>query len=102
MWYSQQILEQTKSGNLPHKSYDFQKEFDIAYAPNYWANEQTSMYCLYIQQTRTELSMSEDYHWLLIPYVFNRQWTDAVKLVVAQSEGKLFLAPLDISANELS
>ena len=98
-----------------HPPYNFPENFHATHTKNHWSNETTSIDLIekiikpYVVKTRVELSLAEDFPWLLISDVFRGQWTDPVKATVRESYGKMipvpnnwtpYFQPLDVSVNK--
>ena len=96
--------------------FNFPKKFHVTQTTNHWADENTSIDMLqkilipYAEAKRKELGVS-DKPWPLICDVFKGQWTDALKDVVKESNGKMvpvpnnwtnYFQPLDLTVNKNS
>ena len=88
-----QLMYQGKT-KLCQAEYNFSNEFHVTQTPNNWADENTSIEMIkkilipYIKPKQEELNFPNK-HWLLICDVFKGQWTEAVKNVVKESNGKM-------------
>ena len=110
-----QLTYQGKT-KLCQAKYNFLNEFQVTQTPNHWADENTSIDMIkkilipYIKRKREELNVPNK-PWLLICDVFKGQWTEAVKNVVEESNGKMvsvpnnwtnYFQPLDLTVNKSS
>ena len=110
-----QLIYQGKTPRC-QPEFNFPKEFHVTQTANHWADENTGIdmpkkiLILYVEAKQKELRVS-DKPWLLICNVFKGQWTDAVKDVVKESNGKMVLVPnnwinyfqpLDLTVNKSS
>ena len=110
-----QLIYQGKTPRC-QPEFNFPKEFHVTQPSSHWADENTSIdmlkkiLILYVEAKRKELGVT-DKPWLLICDVFKGQWTDAVKDVVKESNGKMVPVPnnwtnyfqlLDLAVNKSS
>ena len=109
-----QIIYQGKTQRC-HPVFKFPQNWNVTHSPNHWANEDTTLEYLqkiiipYIQQMRTELSLSENHPALAIFDMFKAHLTDPVTKILEENS-ILFvtvppnctdrLQPLDISLNK--
>ena len=109
-----QLIYQGKT-KLCQTKCNFPNKFHITQTPNHWADVNTSMEIIkkiiisYIKRKQEELNVPNK-PWLLICDVFKGQWTEAVKAVVKESNGKMvsvpnnwtnYFQPLDLTVNKI-
>ena len=87
-----QLIYQGKT-KLRLPKFNFPKEFHVTQTQNHWAFDMLKPILIpYIDRKRKELDL-EGTPWLLISDVFKAQWTDNVKEIVQQSNGKMVPVP---------
>lgn len=111
-----QLIYQGKTDRC-HPSYEFPEGFNVTHTPNHWSNEEKAKELLrkviipHVKETRKMLGLRCDKEWLLIADVFKGQWTDGVKQIVEESNGKMvpipanmthIFQPLDLTVNRSS
>ena len=96
-FFTIQLIYQGKTAMSQPKS-GFPSEFHITQTPNHWANESTTIDLLnhilipYVENKRKEMNLDR-VPWLLISDVFKGQWTEKVKDLVRESNGKMVKVP---------
>ena len=89
-----QLIYQGKTSRC-HPTFNFPGGFNVTHSPNHCLNEEKAIELLktvlvpYIKETRKTLGLRCDKEWLLISDVFKGQWTDRVKKIVEESNGKM-------------
>lgn len=108
-----QLIYQGKTDRC-HPKFHFPKEFHITHTDNHWSNEKKAMELInhiiipYMKKIRVELGLRTTKEWVLVADVFKAHWTDAVKKLVSDNNGKMvpvpnnmtsYLQPLDLTVN---
>lgn len=111
-----QLIYQGKTARC-HPNFPFPPEFNVTHSSNHWSNEEKAKEILHkviiphVQKTRKGLQLRNDKEWLLIADVFKGQWTDGVKKIIEESNGKVvpvpanmthIFQPLDLTVNRAS
>ena len=88
-----------------HPTFNFPGGFNVTHSPNYWSNEEKAIELSktvlvpYIKETGKTFGLRFDKEWLLISDVFKGQWTDRVKEIVEESNGKMVPIPANMDAH---
>jgi len=100
-----------------HPNFPFPEDFNVTHSRNHWSNEEKAKEILlkvlipYVKKTRKSLQLHYNKEWLLISNVFKGQWTDDVKKIIEESNGKVvavpanmthIFQPLDLTVNRAS
>ena len=111
-----QLIYEGKT-NRCHPKFSFPTGFNITHSVNHWSNEEKAKELLlsviipYVKKMRNELELVQDKEWVLVADVFKGQWTDAVKKIVDENNGKMvpipanmthIFQPLDLTVNRSS
>ena len=97
-----QLIYQSKTSRR-HQTFNVPGGFNVTHSPNHWSNEEKAIDLLktvlvpYIKKTRKTLGLCCDKEWLLISDAFKGQWTDGVKEIVEESNGKMVPIPANMT-----
>ena len=108
-----QLIYQGKTDRC-HPKFKFPKEFHVTHTENHWSNERKAIELVnnilipYVKQIREKFGFRATKEWVLVADVFKAHWTDAVKKIISDNNGKMvpvpnnmtaYLQPLDLTVN---